>query len=140
MKSRGVAPLFLSRESWEHLRQAILKLEERGTRVNLTFALEDPEMGLRYVDMEYLLAQSLLQEGIGLPESRWRKLSVNQEPCGVLPVLLLFGGMLLQEAHEVREGAQLEPDLEPQNGPLLQTFYRLTSKALLPYHVLTSPL
>jgi hypothetical protein len=56
MKSRGVAPLFLSRESWERLRRAILRLEERGTRVSFTFALEDPEVGLRYVDMEGLLA------------------------------------------------------------------------------------
>jgi len=82
MKSRGVAPLFLSRESWEHLRQAILKLEERGTRVNLTFALEDPEMGLRYVDMEYLLALAS-DEAEAAPGARV-KIPGQEPPIGAL--------------------------------------------------------
>jgi hypothetical protein len=82
MKSRGAAPLFLSRESWEQLRRAILGLEERGTRVSLTFALEDPEVGLRYVDMEGLLA--LASDEAEAAQGAPVKVSGQRPPIGAL--------------------------------------------------------
>ena len=84
MKSRGVAPLFLSRESWEQLRRAILGLEERGTRVSFTFALEDPEVGLRYVDMEGLLALALASDEAEAAQGAPVKVPGQRPPIGAL--------------------------------------------------------
>jgi hypothetical protein len=97
MKSRGVAPLFFSRESWEKLRRAILRLEERGTRVSLTFALEDPDLPLRYVDMEALfaLASDEAEAAQGAPV----KVPGQEPPIGTLILALPALAVALLASH-----------------------------------------
>jgi hypothetical protein len=97
MKSRGVAPLFLSQESWEQLRRAILRLEERGTRVSLTFALEDPEVGLRYVDMEGLFA--LASDEAEAAQGALVKAPGQEPPIGTLILALPALAVALLASH-----------------------------------------
>ena len=97
MKSRGVAPLFFSRESWEHLRRAILKLEEQGTRVGLIFVLEDPEVGLRYVDMESLFA--LASDEAEAAQGALVKVPGQKPPLGALIFALLALAVALLANH-----------------------------------------